>query len=274
MKLYDQKKIELKNVVEDYLPFFRGSRVGKITIDELLTHTSGLPPYIPFYKKLEGDSIRYIYLNDIKNEIYTEPVAKDLYLNKTFQKEVLQQIKDCKLGRKKYAYSDLGFLLLKEIVEQITLQPLDQFLQEQFYLPLEMKNTCFNPISHGFMLDHIAPTENDSFFRMQTIQGYVHDQTAALFGGICGNAGIFSTAEDLSKLLTMILQKGVFKGNRYLSETTVELFTSTYPLHECQTRGLGFYTPSYPSPSKILSYSRGKQTSQEQNKISFTRKNL
>lgn len=260
MKLYDQKKIELKKSVEYYLPFFKNSAVGKITIDELLTHTSGLPAFIPFYKKLEGDSIRYIFLNDIQNEIFTEPIAKDLYLNKSFQKEILQQIKDCKLDRKSYTYSDIGFVLLKEIVESITKQPIDQYLSEQFYTPMEMKNTCFNPLTHGYKTEQIAPTENDSFFRMQTIQGYVHDQTAALFGGVCGNAGIFSTAEDLGKLLTLIIQKGKYEGNRYLSEETVDLFTSPYPLHQCKTRGLGFYTPNNPDPSEILPKQASNQT--------------
>lgn len=252
MKLYDQKKIGLKNQVEDYLPFFKNSQVGRITIDELLTHTSGLPAFIPFYRKLENDSMRYIYINNIQNEIFTEHVAREFYLNKEFKTVMLQQIKDCKLDRKNYTYSDIGFVLLKEIVESITKQTIDQYLAEQFYTPMEMKNTCFNPMNHGFKLEQIAPTENDSFFRMQSIQGYVHDQTAALFGGVCGNAGIFSTAEDLGKLLTMILQKGTYKGSRYLSEETVELFTSPYPLHQCNTRGLGFYTPNNPDPSEIL----------------------
>lgn len=252
MKLYDQKKIGLKNLVEDYLPFFKNSPVGRITIDELLTHTSGLPAFIPFYRKLESDSMRYIYINDIQNETFTEQVARELYLNKEYQTVMLQQIKDCKLDRKNYTYSDIGFVLLKEIVESITKQPIDQYLAEQFYTHMEMKNTCFNPMNHGSKLNQIAPTENDSFFRMQSIQGYVHDQTAALFGGVCGNAGIFSTAEDLGKLLTMILQKGTYKGTRYLSEETVELFTSPYPLHQCNTRGLGFYTPNNPDPSEIL----------------------
>jgi len=260
MKLYDQKKIGLKNLVEDYLPFFKNSAVGKITIDELLTHTSGLPAFIPFYRKLESDSMRYIYINDIQNETFTEQVAKELYLNKEYKTVMLQQIKDCKLDRKSYTYSDIGFVLLKEIVESITKQPLDQYLAEQFYTPMEMKNTCFNPMNHGYKLDQIAPTENDSFFRMQTIQGYVHDQTAALFGGVCGNAGIFSTAEDLGKLLTLILQKGKYEGNRYLSEETVDLFTSPYPLHQCKTRGLGFYTPNNPDPSEILPKQASNQT--------------
>jgi CubicO group peptidase (beta-lactamase class C family) len=87
---------------------------------------------------------------------------------------------------------------------------------------------------------------------MQMIQGFVHDQTAALFGGVCGNAGLFSTAEDMGKLSLMILQKGLFNGKRYVSEATVSLFTTCYPIHNCKSRGLGFYTPNFAEPSEIL----------------------
>lgn len=252
MKLYDQKKIGLRDQVEQYLPFFKGSGVGRITIDEMLTHTSGLPAYIPFYKRFETDSIRYLYCNDIPNETFTIPIAKNLYLNKTFQDEIFAQIKGFNVDRKRYVYSDLGFLLLKEIVETITQQTLEQYLSEQFYQPLGMNNSFFNPLAKGVPLHRIAPTEYDSSFRMQLVQGYVHDQTAALFGGVCGNAGLFSNAEDLKILLTMILQKGVYNQTRYLSESTVHLFTGNYNIHRTKSRGLGFYTPSADQPSDIL----------------------
>ncbi|MBP1672426.1 MAG: Beta-hexosaminidase precursor [Bacteroidetes bacterium] len=252
MKLYDDHKIGLKDKVAHYLPFFENSQVGNITIDELLTHTSGLPAFIPFYRKLDSDSLRYLYLNDIQNETFTIQIAQNLYLNKEFQTQILQIVKETTLGKKRYEYSDLGFLLLKEIVEKITGQPLDQFVDEQFYKPMGMINTCFNPIQKGIPLNRIAPTENDTYFRMQVIQGYVHDQTAALFGGVCGNAGLFSTAEDMGKISLMILQKGLYNGKRYLSEATVSLFTTCYPIHNCKSRGLGFYTPNFDEPSEIL----------------------
>lgn len=252
MKLYDDHKIRLKDKVEQYLPIFEHSPIGKITIDELLTHTSGLPAFIPFYKRLDSDSLRYLYLNDIQNETFTIQIAQNLYLNEAFQTQILQMLKETPLGKKRYEYSDLGFLLLKEIIENITEQTLDLFVSEQFYKPMGMTNTCFNPIQKGIPVNRIAPTENDTYFRMQMIQGFVHDQTAALFGGVCGNAGLFSTAEDMGKLSLMILQKGLFNGKRYVSEATVSLFTTCYPIHNCKSRGLGFYTPNFAEPSEIL----------------------
>jgi beta-N-acetylhexosaminidase len=252
MKLYEEGKIGLKDPVEKYLPFFIGSSVGKLKMDELLTHTSGLPAFIPFYTKLNSDSIRYMYVNDIQNENFTIPVANGLYLHKDFPQIILTEIKNCKLNGKKYVYSDLGFILLKEIVESVTNIPISQYVTDNFYKPLGMNNTMFNPLAHNVDVQRIAPTENDTIFRMQTIQGYVHDQTAALFGCVQGHAGLFSTTEDLGILYTMLLRGGEYSGKRYFNESTVKLFTSSYAINYCSVRGLGFYTPSHLEQSEIL----------------------
>jgi beta-glucosidase-like glycosyl hydrolase/CubicO group peptidase (beta-lactamase class C family) len=252
MKLYEEGKIGLKDPVEKYLPFFSGSSVGKLKIDELLTHTSGLPAFIPFYNKLNGDSIRYLYINDIQNETFTLPVANGFFLHKDFPQIILTEIKNVKLNSKKYNYSDLGFIILKEIVESVTQTPIDQYVTDNFYKPLGMFNTMFNPIAYNVDIQRIAPTENDNLFRMQTVQGYVHDQTAALFGGIQGHAGLFSTTEDLGILFTMLLKGGEYNGKRYFKESTVKLFTSSYAINNCAIRGLGFFTPSHLEQSDIL----------------------
>ena len=252
MKLYEEGKIGLKDPVEKFLPFFVGTSVGKLKVDELLTHTSGLPAFIPFYTKLNSDSIRYLYVNDIQNENFTIPVANNMYLHKDFPQIILSEIKNCKLNGKRYNYSDLGFILLKEIVESIVQISIDQYVTEIFYKPLGMYNTIYNPIAKKLDIQRIAPTENDAQFRMQTVQGYVHDQTAALFGGIQGHAGLFSNTEDLGILFTMLLRGGEYSGKRYFKESTVKLFTSSYAINNCSVRGLGFYTPSHLEQSEIL----------------------
>lgn len=191
-------------------------------------------------------------MNDIENEKFTLPVAKNLFVSPEFPYYMLNEIKNCKLNSKKYTYSDLGFILLKEIVEAIIKQPIDQYVLETFYKPLGMNNTFYNPIIQKVDLKRIAPTENDTQFRMQTVQGYVHDQQAALFGGVSGHAGVFSTTEDLGILFNMILRGGEYNGKRYFKESTVKLFTSTYPINRCNIRGLGFYTPNQMEQSEIL----------------------
>lgn len=261
MKLYDEKRIRLDEKIGTYLPYLSGTDKENLTIEELLTHTSGLHPYIPFYKELVVDGIiDSNYLSNSKTRPYLIEVAKQLYLNPIYLDTIHQRIADSKLGKKSYKYSDLGFLFLKEIVEVITKQSFDEYLYTYFYRPLGLKSTVFNPLERQFPLSSIAPTEIDTAFRLQLVHGYVHDQTAALFGGVCGNAGLFSNAGELAIIFSMLMNDGVYGGYRYLSKETIKRFTSTYPLHGCKRRALGFDTPSFETPSKVLPSAAGHLT--------------
>ncbi|MCL2245812.1 MAG: serine hydrolase [Lentimicrobiaceae bacterium] len=252
MKLYDEGKFSLKDTIGKYLTWLVGSNKSKLRIEELLTHTSGLQAFIPFYKNLLPDSIRSKYLNAFKNETFNIPVAHQLFLNHEFQDSIKKIIYDSDLKPKKYLYSDLGFLFLKEMVEVITQKSCEAYIYSEFYELLELKDTYINPALKGVDLMKIAPTENDTLFRKQLIKGYVHDQTSALLGGFAGNAGLFSTAQDLSVIIEMLMHKGVSKGKRYLSEKTVQLFTSPYACNGSKRRSLGFDTPSAEKSSDIL----------------------
>lgn len=249
MKLFDEKKIKITDHIGDYLPYLRGTNKAHITLAELLTHTSGLPAFIPFYKKIQGDSQ---YFRTAETPGFDIKVADNLYLRNDYPDTMRYTIAHCKLGQPVYEYSDLNFVLLKDMVEQITGQPMDQYLAEQFYKPMELTRTCFHPLSHGFTKSEIAPTENDTEFRHQVVQGYVHDQTAALFYGNAGNAGLFSSAEDLANIFQMLLDGGVYGGRRLLSEETVRLFTSPHEMHGCKVRGLGFHVPKASGTSSIV----------------------
>src|SRR5690606_36274144 len=101
---------------------------------------------------------------------------------------------------------------------------IDQYVEEQFYKPLGLKQIAYNPLKK-FRADQIAPTENDLFFRHQVISGYVHDQGAAMFGGIQGHAGIFASANDVAVIFQMLLNKGMYAGKRYFKKETVDYFT-------------------------------------------------
>jgi len=252
MKLYDEKRFSLKDTIGQYVTWLRGSNKSGLRIDELLTHTAGLPAFIPFYKILTTDSIREIYLNNVKTETFNIPVAKDLFLHHEYPDTIKRIICEVPLKPKKYLYTDLSFLLLKEMVENIIHKPCETYIYSEFYEPLGLKNTYFHPVLKGVDLKRITPTENDTSFRRQVVQGYVHDQTAALFGGFAGNAGLFSTAQDLSVILEMLMNKGVYHGKRYLSEKTVQLFTSSYSCNGSKRRGLGFDVPNAEKPSEIL----------------------
>ena len=252
MKLYDEKKFSLKDTIGKYVPWVVDSDKSRLQIDELLTHTSGLQAFIPFYKNLTTDSIGYLYLNDIERENFIVPVGRKLFLNHVYQDTIKKIIVESELKPKKYLYSDLGFLLLKEMVENITHKSCEEFILHEFYEPLGLQDSYINPALKGVDLKRIAPTENDTLFRGQVVHGYVHDQTSALFGGFAGNAGLFSTAHDLAIILEMLMNKGVYNGKRLVGEKTVQLFTSPYFCNGSKRRALGFDTPSAEKPSEIL----------------------
>ncbi|MDL2297175.1 serine hydrolase [Bacteroidales bacterium OttesenSCG-928-E04] len=253
MKLYEEGKIKPGEKVEKYIPFLSGSDKANITIAELMTHTSGLSPYIAFYKKAIIDKKwNDNLLSTAKKENFSIPVASGLFANDQYPGMILEDIKNSKLDAKVYKYSDLGFILLKEVVEKISGESLDSYLAKNIYLPLGLQRTTFNPLMHGFSLSQIAPTEKDNYFRMQTVHGYVHDQTAALFGGISGHAGLFSTTEELGILLSMLMNNGEYNGTRIFKKETVEYFTQTFQLNGCQRRSLGFDTPSFAKKSTIV----------------------
>lgn len=260
MKLYDDHRLQLTDKVGKYLDYTSGTAVAEITLAELLTHTSGLSAFVPFYRGISGkDGWDTTVLNSVQSDRFTVKVADSVFLRADYPDIIRHKIATCTLGPKKYVYSDLGFFLLKEVVEAVEHRPLEVFVEEQFYRPMGLQRTGFYPLE--FVTDgNIAPTENDRYFRRQVLKGYVHDQTAALFGGNGGNAGLFSTATEVSALLTMLMNGGSYNGRTYLSEQTVKQFVSTFPIHGCQRRGLGFDTPSFPAKNPVLPSQAGRRT--------------
>lgn len=249
MKLYDRGLIHLTDHIGDYLSYLHGTNKAHITLAELLTHTSGMPAFIPFYTKIQGNER---YLRSYYTPNFEIKVADNLYLRNDYPDTMRNAIAHCNLGHHQYVYSDLNMVLLKDMVEQIIQQPIEQFLADSIYKPMGLTHTCFNPLSNGFTKSEIAPTEKDETFRKQVVQGYVHDQTAALFNGNAGDAGLFTTAEELAKIYQMLLDGGIYQGKRYFSEKTVQLFTHAYEIHGSKVRGLGFYTPKHPGSSSIV----------------------
>ncbi|MBQ3734762.1 MAG: serine hydrolase [Bacteroidales bacterium] len=249
MKLYDNGEIHLTDKIGKYLPYLAGTDKANLTLEELLTHTSGMPAFIPFYKSIQGNEK---YLRTSKSDNFSIQVADNLYLRNDYPDTIRYKVAHCKLKEKKYEYSDLNFLLLKDMVEIVTMLPIEQFLAETYYQSMGLSHTSFLPLKNGFSKKEIAPTEKDETFRKQLVHGYVHDQTSALMNGNAGNAGLFSTAEEIGALFLMLQNGGVYDGTRYLSESTVKEFTKMHTLHGCQLRGYGFHTPKASGQSSIV----------------------
>ncbi len=197
MLLYDQGKISLNDYVVKYLPEFDNNGKDKITIEQLLLHTSGLRAGRKFYKKYK-----------------TKDAVVKAIMNETLINE----------PGEKFVYSDLGMIVLQQVIEKITRVTLDKFIYDNVFSKLNLSHICFNP--QDSLKKFCAPTEVDNYWRMQTVQGTVHDETAALLGGVSGNAGLFSNASDIAVFVQMLLDGGIYKGKRILNKKTIELFTT------------------------------------------------
>lgn len=244
MKLQDEGKIDVDRKISEYLPYLKYTDKGNIVIRDLMTHQAKLKAWIPFYKSTvhNGKLDNEIYSNTI-SEKYPLRVAENLYINKYYTYNIFDSINDSELrDNHKYKYSDLGFYYLMKMVEIVSNKPFEEFLQEDFYKPLGLSSMCFKPYRY-FDLDKIAPTENDKTFRMMQIHGDVHDQGAAMLGGISGHAGLFSDADDIAVILQMLLQKGNYADKKFINPFTIIDFTSyQYPL-DFNRRGVGFDKP-------------------------------
>lgn len=164
-------------------------------------------------------------------------IGTDVYMRQAVIDSIWELAKMTAVRKNKtYVYSDMNFYLVMKVVESLTRGGFEKYLREKFYHPLRLGTMCFNPRKH-FDEDRIVPTEEEKIFRKQLIHGFVHDPTAALLGGVSGNAGLFSNAKDLGILMQMVLNGGTYGGRRYISEKTVKLFTS---VHEPGYRGLGW----------------------------------
>ena len=271
MKLYDTGKLKLTDKASQYLPILRNTDKKNITIKDLLLHESGLPPYIRFYlEAIDPNSVHGPYAQSWVDEwhrtqvsehsyycsnfkfkkglvaekessTYNLHVADKMWLNKNFKNTILQKIARCDMDSKRYVYSDLGFILLQQVVEAIVKLPMDLYLAKEFYAPMGLQRTMYLPLLR-YSKQEIMPTAANDFLRRQDLCGYVHDETAACMGGISGNAGLFSTATEVAKIYQMMLNGGEWNGKRYLSEATCRLFTTE--ASAISRRGLGFDKPN------------------------------
>ena len=238
MKLYETKQIKLDAHLHTYLPELNKTNKAKLTIRQLLTHSSGLQPFIPFYKNALNVQGLFAPKQDTIHQVQ---VAADLWMRGSYRDTIWQQIMQSELKKKgEFVYSDLGFILLGKIVERLSGMRVDQYAQTYFYEPMRLKRTLFNP-SRKFYNNEIAPSAYDGYFRHQKIQGFVHDPAAAMLGGVAGHAGLFSNAHELGKIMQMLNNGGTLDGKQYFKQETVALFVTA---QKGTHRGLGFDKPN------------------------------
>lgn len=239
MKLHEEGELSIFQPLGVYLGQARNTRKESLFLKDILYHQAGLEAWIPFYQStLENGKPKSQYYSTFQQPGYQIQVAEGLWLKDEYKHEILRRLMvspQKKVGG--YVYSDLGFILLKEVVEHVTDVSFNDWLDDHFYRSLGLKSMGFHP-RWRFAAEAIAPTEEDQYYRHQTVQGHVHDMAAAMFGGVSGHAGLFSNAHDLAVLFQMLLNGGYYGGRRYLRPETIRQFTTRCP--DCPRRALGF----------------------------------
>ncbi|UCZ52987.1 beta-lactamase family protein [Bacillus shivajii] len=210
LKLIEQGELHLGDRVATFIPQFDTDEKNQITIEHLLTHTSGMKTHIK--KSVHGwkkeDIFQYIYESAMEN-----PVGETVL------------------------YSDFGFILLSKIIETVTGKSFQQLASDEIFQPLDMTESCFCPSEK--QKHRIAMTEYDKE-QSKWVWGQVHDETARVLNGVSGHAGLFTTATDLSRYLIMITNDDAYKGREILSEATINLATKNYTKTQNGNRGLGW----------------------------------
>ncbi len=264
MFMHEKGLIDINKKISIYLPELKGSNKEDMTIKDILTHQAGLWPFLPFWAQTVKDStLLPEYYQTKESADYPFAVADSLFAHKTMKDSLWQWIVQAKVREKNartpfdYRYSDMGFYMLHHLVEKMLNQPMHEFLEQNIYEPLGAYTVGYLP-RQKFSFAQIAPTENDQLFRKRLLVGYVHDQGAAMHGGIAGHAGLFGSANDMAKMGQMWLRKGSYGGQQFFKPETLTLFTEKQ--YADSRRGLGWDKPVQSDPAGPTSIYASPQT--------------
>ncbi|MCI4641242.1 MAG: beta-lactamase family protein [Flavobacteriaceae bacterium] len=264
MKLVEEGVIDLDAPWSRYWkPWRRYPDKKSLTLRQILAHGAGLVPYIVFLKELlspNNKGLKRRFVREQPSKGFGLQAYENRFVRSRFPRKMYRQINRSKVSEdKSYRYSGLAFLLFPEVISQLTGQEYRAYMRSTFYDPIGAQSLGYLPKERDPSF-RVVPTERDTLFRKALTQNYVHDENAALFGGVSGNAGLFSNAKDLYKMLQMLSNGGTFGGRRYLSQKTIEEFTRLQFPEQKNRRGLGFDKPllgndslpaakTYPAPA-------------------------
>ena len=242
---FDKKNISLETNLSELFPKKKLNEKGSISIKEMLSHYARLRPWIPFYEETlnrkEKPKSRF-YKSNSKSTFSTR-VSENLFLKSNYREKIFTSIVDSELRDSlEYKYSDLPFYFLKFWFEDLYNKPLNILANERVFETLGLKRTMFNP-HESISLEEIVPSERDDFFRYSKLHGYVHDEGAAMLGGISGHAGLFSNAYEVAIVLQAMIQKGSYNNQRLFSENSFNTFNYCYYCDNDNRSGVGFDKP-------------------------------
>lgn len=259
MKLHDYGVFDLDARLKDYFPYFRWSNKRNLNFRDILTHNARLKPWIAYYQTTTRKSgkFRRKTLSRDSSESYNIRLAENLFLHQDYKKKIYKMIKKSPLNAQEgYTYSGLAFYIFPDLITRKTGVRYPNYLYNQYYTPLGAGTITFNPYQK-FPLERIVPTEQDDYFRNRLLHGVVHDEGAAMMDGISGNAGLFSTANDLAKMWQMYMNMGEYGGRRYISHQTMQKFSICQYCETGNKRALGFDKPDLEYDSLQSSVAKG-----------------
>lgn len=243
MQLFGKNSLDLDAPISQYIPSLRRSNKRDLSLRQILTHQARLQPYIVFWQEALKKNGKYKG-RSFKNEgssKYPIRITENLYLHKRYKQKMAKAIKNSEVkGEAAYLYSGLIFLLMPDLITDIVNEPFESYLYREIYDKIGAKTLKYNPLKY-FKKERLVPTEFDSLWRKGLVHGTVHDEAAAMLGGVSCNAGLFGSAEDLSKLFQLYLNKGKWEGQAIIHSEAVEIFTSYQ--YVGNRRGLGFDKP-------------------------------
>ena len=246
IKAEEEGRFSLDSQLGELMPVLKDSNKDTLTVREALSHYARLKPYIPFYETMvEGDDSKPMkkYFSNSKSDKYSIRVADDLYLRTDYRDTIYKLIAEAPQREEPgYKYSGLPFYLFPYYLELEYGKSLDELNNAYFYAPLGATTLSYNPLNK-FPKSRIVPTEQDDFFRHQLLHGNVHDEGAAMMGGVSGNAGLFGTANDVAKMMQMYLQRGYYGGRSFFKPESIDKFNHRYFQEAGVRRGLGFDKP-------------------------------
>ena len=244
MKMDEESKIALNNTFEELVPDYSNTEIKNVTVLKALSHYGRLPAWIPFYVNTLDKERRPSeeFYRKTPTPGFSYKVAENLYLTDAYKDSIYNRIGRQDLKSNRYRYSDVPYYVMKKYIEETYGEPLDKLASNFLYAKLGALHTTYNPLKK-FSKNKIIPSEEDKYYRYQTVHGYVHDMGAAMQGGVGGHAGLFSNANDVAKIMQMYLQEGYYGGSRFFTSRTVKKFNTCYFCDKNVRRGVGFDKP-------------------------------
>ncbi|MBF8963632.1 serine hydrolase [Pontibacter sp. FD36] len=248
MRLKGEGRFDENQTLGTYLPMAAGTNKADLNYRDILTHQARLKSWIPFWKETvkKSGNFKWRTFKADSTRRFPIKVANNLYIHRKYADRIYKEIMESPLNEKPgYVYSDLSFILAPKVVENITGVGFETYLQNMIYKPIGATTLTFNPYKH-YPASRVVPTEFEPHFRKQLLHATVHDEGAAMLGGVSGHAGLFGNSNDVAKLMHLYLNDGLYANKQIIVDGVVSQYSKCQFCDQGNYRALGFDRPAKP----------------------------